>query len=272
MTQPSGFIDQENPNYVCHLQKSLYGLKQAPQAWFEKLQTLFLLLGFRTSQSDHSLFILHQPVLVLVLVYVDDIIVTSPSSTHCNDVISKLNAQFPVKDLGDLHYFLGLEVQRSSSGIFIHQSKYILDLLKRSHMDGAKPCLTPLGSTKLDLSGLFLSDPAEYRSIVRALQYLTWTRPDLSFVVNLVCQFMHSPREQHFQAVKRILRYLKGTLGLGLWFPKSSFSLMLTGRVTRGIDDLQASFVFFLVHLSLVGLQRSNTQLLDPLPRLSTAP
>ena len=209
MTQPSGFVDQDYPDYVCHLKKSLYGLKQAPRAWFEKLQSALISLGFHASQSDHSLFIIQQPVLVLVLVYVDDIIVTGPSSSHCNNVISKLSDLFPVKDLGDLHYFLGLEVQRSSSGIFIHQSKYVLDLLKRSHMDGAKPCTTPLGSAKLDLSGPLLSDPAEYRSLVGALQYLTWTRPDLSFAVNLVCQFMHSPREQHLQAVKTNFTLLK---------------------------------------------------------------
>ncbi|XP_068336519.1 uncharacterized mitochondrial protein AtMg00240-like [Pyrus communis] len=94
-------------------------------------------------------------------------------------------------------------------------------------MDGAKPCITPLGSTKLDLTGSLLDNPEEYRSIVGALQYLTWTRPDLSFAVNLVCQFMHSPREPHFQAVKRILRYLKGTLGYDLWFPKTSTPLTL---------------------------------------------
>ncbi|XP_068302666.1 uncharacterized mitochondrial protein AtMg00810-like [Pyrus communis] len=143
------------------------------------------------------------------------------------DVISQLSVQFPVKDLGDLHYFLELEVQRSSIGIFIHQSKYVLDLLKRTKMDGAKPYVTPLGSAKLDHTGALLANPAEYRQIVGVLQYLTWTRPDLSFVVNLVYQFMHSPMDQHLQAVKRILRYLKGSFGHGLWFPQVSSSLKL---------------------------------------------
>lgn len=92
-------------------------------------------------------------------------------------------------------------------------------------MDGAKPCHTPLGFAKLDLTGSLLHNPEEYRSIEGALQYLTWTCPDLSFAVNLVCQFMHSPREPHFQAIKRILRYLKGTLGYSLWFPKSTSPL-----------------------------------------------
>ena len=94
MTQPSGFIDPNHPSYVCHLQKSLYGLKQAPRAWFEKLQSALSTMGFQASQSDPSLFMFHQPTLVLVLVCVDDIIVTSPSTTACTSVISHLSAQF----------------------------------------------------------------------------------------------------------------------------------------------------------------------------------
>lgn len=94
----------------------------------------------------------------------------------------------------------------------MHQSKYSLDLLTKTNMAGAKPCVTPLGASKLDHNGPFLSNPTEYRFIVGGLQYLTWTRPNLSFAVNQVCQFMHAPREQHMQAAKRILRFLKGTL------------------------------------------------------------
>ena len=92
MTQPPGFIDPNHPSFVCHLQKSLYGLKQAPRAWFEKLQSALFTMGFQASQFDPSLFMLHQPTLVLVLVYVDDIIVTGPSTTTCTSVISQLSA------------------------------------------------------------------------------------------------------------------------------------------------------------------------------------
>ncbi|KAM1411728.1 hypothetical protein ACFXTH_024343 [Malus domestica] len=92
-------------------------------------------------------------------------------------------------------------------------------------MDGAKPCCTPLGSTKLDHTGPLLSNPTEYRSLVGGLQYLTWTRPDLSFAINQICQFMHAPRDQHLQAAKRVLRYLKGTISEGLWFKKGSLTL-----------------------------------------------
>ncbi|CAN6684987.1 unnamed protein product [Malus baccata var. baccata] len=148
--------------------------------------------------------------MVFILVYVDDIIVTGPSTSACQQVITRLSSMFPIKDLSDLHYFLGIEVKRSSKGIYISQTKYILDLLKKTHMDGAKPCATPLSTSKLDHSSPLLDNAAQYRSLVGALQYLTWTRLDLSFTVNLVCQYMHSPRQSH------------GSIDLGLWFSKSS--------------------------------------------------
>lgn len=179
-------------------------------------------LDFHGSQNDHSLFVKKSPALVFVLVYVDDILVTGLNSQACKDTISQLSSLFPIKDLGPLHYFLGIEFKRSSYGIFISQTKYILDLLKKANMDGAKPCITSLNTSSLDHNSPFLHDPIEYRSLVGGLQYLTCSRPDLSFAVNLVCQFMQHPRESHFKAVTRILRYVKGTLDLGLWFPQSS--------------------------------------------------
>ncbi|KAM1830529.1 hypothetical protein ACFX13_020749 [Malus domestica] len=225
MQQPPGFSDPNLPHHVCKLRKSLYGLKQAPRAWFDKLFQALIRLGFQQSSSDASLFVLPSHTPVMVLVYVDDILVTGPDSSICNLFIQNLGAIFPVKDLGPLHYFLGLEIQRSSTGLFLHQTKYLLDLLGKTNMAGAKPCCTPLGSNKLDHSGPFLSNPTEYRSIVGGLQYLTWTRPDISFAVNQICQFMHAPRDQHMQAAKRILRYLKGTISEGLWFRKGAPNL-----------------------------------------------
>ncbi|KAM0992752.1 hypothetical protein ACFX2A_008619 [Malus domestica] len=225
MQYPPGFSDPNYPNHVCKLHKSLYGLKQAPRAWFDKLFAILKFLGFHQSQSDASLFVLQESVPVIVLVYVDDILVTSPNPAACQSFIQKLSTIFPVKDLGPLHYFLGLEVQRSATGLCLHQSKYIFDLLHKTRMDGANPCLTHLGSIKLDHTGPLLPDPTEYRSIVGALQYLTWTRPDLSFVVNQVCQFMHALREPHLQATKSILRFLKATVSHGLWFKKGIIHL-----------------------------------------------
>ena len=225
MQQPPGFSDPNYPNHVCKLRKSLYGLKQAPRAWFDKLFAVLKSLGFHQSQSDASLFVIQVPVPVIVLVYVDDILVTGPNPAACQSFIQKLSTIFPVKDLGPLHYFLGLEVQRSSAGLFLHQSKYILDLLQKTNMEGAKPCLTPLGSIKLDHTGPLLPDPLRVQIHCRCLAILTWTRPDLSFAVNQVCQFMHAPREPHLQAAKRILRFLKATVSHGLWFKKGDIHL-----------------------------------------------
>lgn len=225
MVQPPGFQDPSRPTHVCKLRKSLYGLKQAPRAWFDKLFHALLSLGFSQSSSDASLFVLHAPTLVIVLVYVDDILVSGPDATICNQFIAKLSTLFPVKDLGPLHYFLGLEVHRTKDTLILHQNKYLLDLLQKTNMTGAKPCCTPLSSTKLDHSGELLANPTEYRSLVGALQYLTWTRPDISFAVNQICQFMHTPTVLHMQAAKRILRFLKGTIAHGLLFRKSSLHL-----------------------------------------------
>nr|XP_028946359.1 uncharacterized protein LOC114820142 [Malus domestica] len=202
--------------------------RQGAQVFMKSLHPEFDVpssFGFQQSSSDASLVVLQGHSLVIVLVYVDDILVTGPNPSVCNLFIQKLSTLFPVKDLGPLHYFLGLEVHRSSAGLFLHQSKYLLDLLRKSNMVGAKPCCTPLGSQKLDHTGPLLSDPTEYRSIVGGLQYLTWTRPDISFAVNQICQFMHTPRAQHLQAVKRVLRYLKGTVTEGIWFKKGSTCL-----------------------------------------------
>ncbi|XP_070667880.1 uncharacterized mitochondrial protein AtMg00810-like [Malus domestica] len=140
------------------------------------------------------------------------------STTVCQSIISKLQFLFPIKDLGDIHYFLGIEVHKSSAGLFLHESKYALDLLKKTDMFGVKPCSTPMGSAKLDHSSSILSNHTFYRSTIGALLYLTWTISDLIFTVNQVCQHMHSPRTIHLQAVRRILRYLKGTIDSGLWF------------------------------------------------------
>ncbi|CAL8164565.1 unnamed protein product [Prunus armeniaca] len=162
MEQPPRFVDSSKPTHVCQLHRSLYGLKQAPQAWYEKLHSTLLSLGFSASQYDTSLFIKCVRSLVIVLVYVDDIIITVPSTLDCTYVITQLGAPFPVKDLGHLHYFLGLEVQRSSTGLFLYLAKYATNLLTKVQITDAKPCATPVGSIKLDHSGDLLPNHAEY--------------------------------------------------------------------------------------------------------------
>ena len=229
MSQPPGFIDSSCPDYVCKLHRSIYGLRQAPRVWFQSFSQALLSLGFQSSQADNSLFTLHSSAgSVLLLVYVDDIIITGSTDSLINHIVNQLSRRFHMKDLGDLHYFLGLEVHRSSGHLRLTQTKYLLSILSSANMIDCKPQPTPVTSgRKLSMSaGLLLPNPHEYRRLVGALQYLTFTRPDISYSVQQVCQFMHSPRDAHLQAVKRILRYLKGTPSLGINFSANSPSTL----------------------------------------------
>lgn len=146
---------------------------------------------------------------MFVLVYVDDIIVTSSSQEATNALLKDLEREFALKDLRDLHYFLGIEVKRSPDGLILLQGKYAEDILKRTNMSNSRPINTPLSSVeKLSATEgdpLGTEDSKNYRSVVGALQYLMLTRPDLSFAVNKVCQFLHAPTTVHWSAVKRIL-------------------------------------------------------------------
>ncbi|XP_070049071.1 uncharacterized mitochondrial protein AtMg00810-like [Nicotiana tomentosiformis] len=231
MTQPTGFVDPKFPRHVCRLHKALYGLKQAPRAWFERLSSSLFELGFTTSKSDSSLFIhIHGSNLTILLVYINDLILTGSSKSFIANLILKLSSTFALKNLGPLHYFLGIKVSRVSTNLVLSQTKYIRNLLTRANMDGAKPFSTRMvAGLQLSQNGSpSFSDISKYRSLTGALQYITITRPDVSYAVNKLCQFMHDPRESHFLALKRLLRYLKGIMELGLHIQPSS-SLAITG-------------------------------------------
>lgn len=218
MEQPPGYIDPLHPDHVCRLRKALYGLRQAPLAWYQRLRAFILQLGFLCSHADTSLFVFHrQHVLIYLLVYVDDIIVTSNNPASIRTLMARLSKEFAIKDLGRLGYFLGLEVSYPSSGLFLSQSKYARDILARADLLDSKPVSTPLApGVSFTSAGTEFSDPTLYKSLVGALQYLTITRPDISYSVNTVSQFQQRPTTDHFQAVKRILRYVKGYSRL--WF------------------------------------------------------
>uniref|UniRef100_A0A2N9HLR0 Reverse transcriptase Ty1/copia-type domain-containing protein n=1 Tax=Fagus sylvatica TaxID=28930 RepID=A0A2N9HLR0_FAGSY len=196
------------------------GLKDSPH----QLETL----GFHASTADPSLFTFkaNHDTLYLLL-YVDDIIITGTSPSLITNLIHQLQTTFELKDLGPLHYFLGLQLHYHSTGFSVHQTKYASDLLQRFAMTNCKPSSTPYSSTSrlTKDQGTPLVDPTSFRSLVGALQYLTFTRPDLSFAVNQVCQFMHSPTDTHLIAAKRILRYVKGSLSSGLLFQPGSLNL-----------------------------------------------
>jgi hypothetical protein len=222
--QPLGFEDKNKPDHVCLLQKSLYGLKQAPRAWFQRFSSFIQTIGFVPSLSDTSLFIYHRNNDVsYLLLYVDDIILTASSQPFLDHIITLLRSEFSMTDLGLLHHFLGISVVRDSSGLFLSQRQFILDLLNRAGMLDCQPSRTPIDtSLKLSADGEPFSDATLYRSLTGALQYLTFTRPEISFAVQQACLYMHDPRIPHYNHVKRILRYLKGTLDHGLHINHSS--------------------------------------------------
>ncbi|MCH82526.1 retrovirus-related Pol polyprotein from transposon TNT 1-94 [Trifolium medium] len=219
MQQPPGF-EVSDKSLVCKLNKALYGLKQAPRAWFNRLKSALLLYGFTASKCDPSLFMMRtSTVHMMVLVYVDDIVITGSSTSHIQQLISKLNDEFAIKQLGSLDYFLGIEVFHMDNGaVLLSQAKYIRDLLSKVQMESANGMPTPMvSSLKLSKIGSnSVEDPTLFRSVVGALQYATLARPEISYAVNKVCQFLSNPLQEHWKAVKRILRYLSGTLHYGL--------------------------------------------------------
>ena len=231
MRQPPGYEDKRRPNYVCKLDKALYGLKQAPRAWYSRLSSHLISYGFVASKSDTSLFIYHKSnITIFMLIYVDDIIVASSSQVATDALMKDLSKEFALKDLGDLHYFLGIEVQKIDNGIVLNQAKYAKDIIARVGMNNCKGVPTPLSSSEkiTAIGGELLGpdDSTKYRSMVGALQYLTLTRPDISYAVNKVCQYLHAPTTVHWTAAKRILRYVKHTVGIGLTFMRSSSTLV----------------------------------------------
>ncbi|XP_039815164.1 uncharacterized mitochondrial protein AtMg00810-like [Panicum virgatum] len=176
-------------------------------------------LGFTPSASDVSLFVYKEGgCLAYLLLYVDDIILTASSPALLQRIIDRLHSEFAMTDLGDLHHFLNISVERSSDGMFLSQRQYAVELLQRAGMSECHSTATPVDTrTKLSATdGAPVADPSEYRSIAGALQYLTLTCPDLAYAVQQVCLFMHDPREPHLALLKRILRYVKGTLSFGL--------------------------------------------------------
>ncbi|XP_068483246.1 uncharacterized mitochondrial protein AtMg00810-like [Phaseolus vulgaris] len=177
------------------------------------------------SQGDHTLFIKHSISggVTILLVYVDDIIITGDDKEEQQMLSQRLATKFEIKTLGRLKYFLGIEVVHSKKGIFISQQKYITDLLKETGKTACKPASTPidpnieLGSAEEDN----VADKEMYQRLVGRLIYLSHTRPDIAFAVSLVSQFMHQPKEAHLQAALRIVQYLKGTLGRGILFKRN---------------------------------------------------
>jgi hypothetical protein len=239
---------------ICRLNKSLYGLKQATRVCYSRFATYLISLGFIEAKSDTSLFILHHGLdTVSLLLYVDDIILTTSSTELLRRTISALQREFAMKDLGPLHHFLDITVECHPDGLFLHQRTYTLDVIKRAVMVDCKPCTTPVNlQAKLAAdSGPPVQDATKFRSIAGALQYLTFSRPDITYAVQQICLHMYDPRESHLAAMKCILRYLQGTPDYNLLLHRSSCSdlVVYTDADWAGCSDTRRSTSGYAVFL-----------------------
>ncbi|KAJ9557803.1 hypothetical protein OSB04_012417 [Centaurea solstitialis] len=272
MTPPPGV--SLPTGHVCRLRKALYALKQAPRAWFEKFSNTVLSLGFSASNYDSGLFTrTTDSGTILHLLYVDDMIITGTDTTGIIHLKQSLSSSFEMKDLGLLHYFLGLKallVDRVKFQVAyplrVPYLEYTSVLLSRAGITDNKVASTPL-EHNLHLApdaGPPLKDPTLYCQLVGCLVYLTVTRPDIAYVVHTVSQFMSAPCSDHYAAVLRILRYLKGTMFYGLYFSSTS-SLILRGFSDADWDSdmtdrrSTTGFCFFLGDSLIFGVTRSKS-------------
>ncbi|GJS90538.1 putative ribonuclease H-like domain-containing protein [Tanacetum coccineum] len=225
VTQPPGFKDPDHPKKVYKVVKALYGLHQAPRAWYETLANYLLGNGFKRGKIDQTLFIKKQKGdILLVQVYVDDIIFGSTNKDLCTGFEKLMKDKFQMSSMGELTFFLGLQVQQKEDGIFISQDKYVAEILKKFNYTDVKSASTPVDLEKPLVKDGDADDVDVhlYRSMIGSLMYLTSSRPDIMFAVCACARFQVTPKTSHLLAVKRIFRYLKGKPTLGLWYSKDS--------------------------------------------------
>ncbi|GJY29025.1 retrovirus-related pol polyprotein from transposon TNT 1-94 [Tanacetum coccineum] len=224
-SQPPGFIDFEKPNHVFKLKKALYGLKQAPKAWYDRLKAFLLDHKYTMGLVDNTLYTKKRNShIIIVQIYVDDIIFGSTCQESCDDFSKIMHNEFEISMMGELNFFLGLQIKQFDDEIFFNQSKYVKEMLNKFGLEESKPIKTPM-SSKTKLTGDEDGEPIDdtkYRGMIGSLLYLTASRPDIMFSVCLCARFQEAPKTSHLEAVKRIFRYIKGTSHLGLWYPKGT--------------------------------------------------
>jgi uncharacterized membrane protein YciS (DUF1049 family) len=224
MEQPEGFELRDNLDLVCKLKKALYGLKQAPRAWYYRLDKYLQDKRFKRGRVDNTLYIkIEGNDLLIVLVYVDDIILGCNNDSLVQWFASSMESEFEMSMIGELKFFLGLQITQKYEGIFLSQEKYLREMLKRFQMEDSKSVGTPM------VTGCKLSkdddspnvDKISYRSMIGSLLYIRASCPDIMHDVGIVGRYHATPKQSHLLAVKRIFRYLKETMNYGLWYPKN---------------------------------------------------
>lgn len=263
MEQPEEFVQPGGENLVCSLKRAIYGLKQSGRQWYKRLDQRLREIGFETLNVDKCVYMKATMESVLIIVvYVDDLIVATDNDEAFDQLKRDLGDEFKIKDLGILHYCIGIEFQQdpATKSVMMSQQKYIQDILVRFGMEQCKPVSTPLdGKVRLTkkmapTTNEEVEEMSEipYQSLVGALMYLTVaTRPDLAYTVNLLSQFNTNPGKEHWQAAKRVLRYLKGTSNHGLDYKKSSKPLFGFVDADWGADlDDRSSHTGFVFQLA----------------------
>ncbi|XP_071699614.1 uncharacterized mitochondrial protein AtMg00810-like [Rutidosis leptorrhynchoides] len=254
MHQPFGFRDPSLPDHVCLLKRSLYGLKQAPRAWYQRFAEFVFTIGFAHSRCDHSLFIYKNGNdVAYILLYVDDIVLVTSNSGLRSHLMLLLGREFSMKNLGPLSSFLGIDVQRTKTGLFLNQKSYAEEIIDRAgltHSNSANTLVDTNGKLS-STNGSPYPNPTLFRSLAGALQYLTFTRPDISYAVQQVCLHMHAPKDSHMLALKRIIRYVKGTISHGLHLTKSNVNSLVayTDADWGGCPDTRRSTTGYCVFL-----------------------
>ncbi|GJS87455.1 putative ribonuclease H-like domain-containing protein [Tanacetum coccineum] len=242
VSQPSGFVDPMHPKKVYKVVKALYGLHQAPRAWYATLSAFLEQSGYRRGTIDKTLFIKKDKKdIMLVQVYVDDIIFGPTRKSWCDEFEALMKKRFQMSSMGELTFFLGLQVKQKEDGIFISQDKYVAEILKKFDFMSVKHASTPIETHKPLVKDEEAADVDVhlYRSMIGSLIYLTASRPDIMFAVCACSRFQVTPKTSHLHVVKRIFRYLKGKPKLGLWYPKeSSFDLVAYSDSDYGGNNL----------------------------------
>jgi hypothetical protein len=253
--QPLGYVKEGSESKVYKLRKALYGLKQAPRAWYSKIEKYFAKEGFEKCPHEHTLFVKHDDKnnWLIVSLYVDDLIFTGNNSGMFSKFKNSMMETFDMTDLGKMRHFLGVEVIQDSQGIFMCQHRYAKEVLERFGMENSNAVCSPMVTgTKLSKHDQGNEvDSTQFKQIIGSLMYLTATRPDLMFAVNMIARFMEHPVETHMMAAKRILRYLKGTMELGILYKKGESRKLLAysdSDYGGDIDDRKStsSYVFML--------------------------
>ncbi|KAM7502462.1 hypothetical protein LguiB_001366 [Lonicera macranthoides] len=258
--QPLGYIRRGEEEKVYKLKKALYGLKQAPRAWYSRIEAYFVKEGFERCQHEHTLFVKKEGgtkgggiKILIVSLYVDDLIFTGNNTYMIEGLKTSMMNEFEMTDLGRMKYFLGVEVIQKSEGIYLSQRKYARELLERFGLQNGNPVKNPIvPGCKLSKEGEGVTvDATAYKQLIGSLLYITATRPDLMYVVCLLSRFMANPTVLHMQAAKRVLRYLKGTINLGVFYKRGGPEELLgytDSDYARDADDSRSTsgYVFML--------------------------